>query len=239
MEIEEKIFKRKRFVPERVEEYGFIRNCASVEQAEGARYHDEISFMDGDFRASLDITSEGELRGRVIDVMNEEEYAPLRAAAMNGAYVGAVRAAYEELLTDIAEKCCVDVLFASDQANRIAELIKEEYGVEPDFPWGKSPHNESGVFRHQDTRKWFGLIMNVRPEVLKKKAGGKKTDGGAMIDVMNLKIDPDDSDWLTQKEGIYPAYHMNHRNWISVRLDETLPDETVMHLVRMSYEGTE
>ena len=235
MDIESKVFARKRFVPELVEDYGFIRNCASAEEQSGARYHDEISFMDGDFRASLDISSAGELTGRVIDVMNEEEYAPLRAAGMNGAYVNTVRAAYEELLADIAEKCCVDVLFASDQANRIAAQIREEYSVEPDFPWKKDPYSAAGVFRHEDTRKWFGLIMNVKRSVLKGDAG----EGSGMLDVMNLKIDPDDGGWLTEKDGVHPAYHMNHKNWISVRLDDTLSDKDVMHLVRMSFEMTD
>lgn len=233
MDIESKVFGRKRFVPELVEEYGFIRNCLSAEQASGVRYHDEISFMDGDFRASIDITSEGELRGCVIDVMNEEEYAPLRAAGMNGAYVNTVRVAYEEVLKDIAEKCCVDVLFTADQTNRIAAQIKDEYGVEPDFPWKKQPNDSAGVFRHEDTRKWFGIVMNIRRGLLEADA-----DEG-MADVMNLKIEPGDLEWLTEKDGIYPAYHMNHKNWISVVLDDTLDDGTVMQLVRMSYEMTD
>ncbi len=239
MDIESKVFKRKRFVVEKVEERGFIKNCQSAEKWSGVRYHDEISFMDGDFRASIDITSEGELRGKVIDVMNEEEYAPLRAEGMNGAYVNTVRAAYKEVLESIARDCCVDVLFVSDQANRIAALIKEEYAVEPDFPWAKKPYDEAGVFRHADTRKWFGLIMNVKASVIDKKGEEADAAGGdTMIDVMNLKIDPEDSEWLTEKRGIYPAYHMHHKNWISVRLDETLTDETVFERVRMSYELT-
>ena len=47
------------------------------------------------------------------------------------------------------------MFFASDQANRIANLIYERYGVKPDFPW----KDDNGVFRHLDNNKWFSLIM--------------------------------------------------------------------------------
>ena len=55
---------------------------------------------------------------------------------------------------------------------------------------------------------------------------------------MNLKIDLARGDALREKPDVYPAYHMNRRNWISVVLDDTLSDDEVAHLVRASFELT-
>ena len=221
--IEEKVFLRKRFLPEALERYGFRKTDAG--------YVYRTDFMGGDFTAVLTVTAHGEATGTVIDNMNGEEYAPLRSDRFNGAYVNAVRTAYEDVLSDIAAHCCFDTLFETDQANRIADIIFERYGVRPDFPWGQSPHEHSGVFRHAEGGKWFALIMRIRRGLL------TKTADETMTDVVNLKIDPERG--RPERDGVYPAYHMNHRLWITVTLDDTLSDEEVMELVETSRRKTD
>ena len=222
MTIEEKVFSRKRFVPEAMEAFGFRKTDGG--------YLYETAFLNGDFSARVFVTDGGAVFGTVFDNMNGEVYAPLRAESYNGAYVNEVRAAYEAVLSDIAEHCCKDVLFTSDQANRIADRIERLYGVRPDFPWGQSPYDSAGTFRHTDSGKWFALIMNIRRGLLSKDADGR------MIDVMNLKIDPNEKSPL--QDGVYPAYHMNHKMWITVTLDDTLSDDAVMKLVDVSFRMT-
>lgn len=58
------------------------------------------------------------------------------------------------------------------------------------------------------------------------------------VDVINLKIQPEQGAALHQIPGIYPAYHMNHKTWISIVLDESLPDEKIMALIDESYQLT-
>ena len=224
MTIEDKVFQRKRFVAEKLERFGFQKTDNGFEYA--------CDFMDGSFRAILTVDGAGSVKGTVIDKMNDEEYAQLRIESFNGAYVNSVRASYEELLESIAARCCKDVLFVSDQANRIADRIMAKYGVGPDFPWEQSRYRGYGTFRHADTNKWFALIMNVKWDVLLKN-GNPDT-----VDVVNLRIDPVEGDALRKAPGIYPGYHMNHRTWISVVLDETLSDETVMCLIETSFDLT-
>lgn len=222
MTIEEKVFSRKRFEPEAMLAYGFQRT------SDGYTY--TADFLNGDFSVQIFVDADSTVKGTVIDNMNGEVYTPLRAENFNGAYVNTVRAAYEELLTELAKHCCRDVLFASDQANRIADRIYRMYGVKPDFPWGRSPHEHSGTFRHADSGKWFALIMHIRKGLLTKDADG------TTIDVMNLKIDPNAPSPLC--DGVYPAYHMNHKSWITVALDETLSDDAVAALVETSFRMT-
>jgi len=224
MEIEQQAFRRKRFVPSLMRTFGFIENGRDMVYSS--------AFMDGAFRYTLTVKPDASVTGKVIDVMNEEEYIQLRYENFDGAYVNSVRAAYLAELDKIAASCCRDVLFTSDQANRITGLILERYGVTPDFPWDEDPHQASGVFRHTDSRKWFGLIMNIPiGSLLKNK---DKTP----VDVMNLKLDTWGADRIMSVPGVFPAYHMNHKLWISVLLDDTLSDEEVMILVDDSFRLT-
>ena len=112
----------------------------------------------------------------------------------------------------------------------VIEHIKDQYGIEPDYPFEKYP--EITAFRHTDNRKWFGLIMNV---------SGVKLGLGttSFVPVINLKIDdPVFRDILIQQEGIVRAYHMNKKQWITVFLDGTVPMERVDELIDASYRAT-
>lgn len=226
MTIEQKVFSHMRFSTKRLAEYGFEKReaCFRIEKV----------FMDGDFTAEIMVYENGAVRGRVIDNMSEEEYIPLRMPNYIGAFVGSVRAAYEDLLRSIAAECCTEVAFASDQANRIAAAIYEKYGVEPDYPWDEGKYKPAAVFRHGESSKWFGLLMNIDRRLLDKN----KDDPETMTDVLNLKADENKVGRLHEMAGIYPAYHMNHSKWISVVLDDTLAEGDVMDLVDESFRLT-
>ena len=120
------------------------------------------------------------------------------------------------------------MFFASDQANRIANLIYERYGVKPDFPW----KDDNGVFRHLDNNKWFSLIMYVSLDALLKNGDSH------MLNIMNVKIDISKRDELYEIKGIYPAFHMNHKTWISVVLDDTIRDYKIIELIQSSFDLT-
>lgn len=223
--IEETVFSRKRWIESKMLAYGFHKANKT--------YILEKPFLDGDFKTVLSVTPKGQVIGKVIDSMTQDEYYQLRQETATGPYVNRVRSAYRSLLTDIADSCCSDVLFASSQANRLTQAILDHFQVKPDFPWEHSSRYQSyGAFRHTSNRKWFALIMNVKREVLDR-------DGNtSLIDILNVKIPPAQGDELRQIPGIYPAYHMNHKTWISVVLDETLPDEKILELIDTSYQLT-
>lgn len=100
MTIEQQVFRKKRFDTSLLENYGFVRRDSS--------FFLSGDFMDGDFTAEITVDDDGAVHGRVIDNMNEEEYAQLRMDNYTGAYVGHVREAYREILEDISENCCSD-----------------------------------------------------------------------------------------------------------------------------------
>lgn len=108
-------------------------------------------------------------------------------------------------------------------------LCKERYGTEPDYPFNDKYN--SAVLRHSDTRKWYGVILNVSPKVF-------GLSGDEKVDVINLKIDPLMMGSFLQGKGIFPAYHMSKTCWISVLLDGTVSEETLSFLIDVSFELT-
>lgn len=211
--IEDEIFLKKKFDFDKLKSFDF----SIVDN----KYIYTEDFMDSNFKAVIEISDV--LKGKVIDNFSNEEYMPLRIESFDGDFVCRVRDAYKDILKRIADICCTDVFFASDQANRIANLIYERYGVKPDFPW----KDDNGVFRHLDNNKWFSLIMYVKWNALLKDGNTR------MVNIMNLK-----SEEHYDIDGIYPAYHMNHKSWISLALDDTLSDSLIMELVSKSYNLT-
>ena len=114
------------------------------------------------------------------------------------------------------------------QANIVVKHIKSEYGADPECLW---PDRYPGyaVFRHDNNKKWFALVATIS-----SKSVGLKEDKA--IDVINLKFDKNQTyDFAETSDHIFPAYHMNKNNWITILLDGTLPDKLVFSLIRKSY----
>jgi len=83
------------------------------------------------------------------------------------------------------------------------------------FPFGE----ETSVFKTSGNDKLFA-ISALDPQSLS----------------VTLKCDPEDSIALQQEfPQITPGYHMNKKHWITVALDDALPDELVEQLVRGSH----
>lgn len=110
----------------------------------------------------------------------------------------------------------------------ILDYVQQAYGTEPDYPWIKYP--DYAVLRHYNNRKWYGVILAVKPAVIGLK-------GEQAVDILNLKCDVMFSD-LFRHPAIMPGYHMNKKNWISVLLDSDFPKEDLFKLIDLSYELT-
>jgi len=181
--------------------------------------------MNGDFSVEISVHN-NEVNGKIFDKEFGDEYTNFRQELNTGDFVGQVRDSYTEVLEDIKNNCCEVQYYLFDQTNRISLLIKEKYGDNPEFLWDKYPG--FGTYRNPLTRKWYGLIMNVAGE---KIGADYKT-----AEIINVKVNPDDIPDLLKKEGIYPAYHMSKKSWVSVILDDTLKDEEIMEYIETSHK---
>ena len=221
MTIEEKIFERETIDFSKLEPYGFKKSNNT--------YIFEKTFMDGAFKAVISVSPKGVIKGDVYDVDTGDAYFQMRIDEIAIGYAALVRSAYIEILKDIADHCCTQNLFTSAQGNRLVLRLKQKYGDSPLFPWEKYP--TFGIFKNPDSEKWYALIMSIEFEKLDAKKSGS-------IEVINLKIDDQRIPQLVKKNGIYPAYHMNKKYWITVVLNDSLDDETLLSLIDESHAFT-
>ncbi len=214
MSLESDLFERLRPDQRKLISYGFIKN------QEDYVYRKDLG-KDG-MEAEVHVSVSGKVTGRVMDTFAEEEYIAVHLEGQQGSYTADIRKRYVDVLQDIAENCFHSVPFVSDQANRIDERIREKWQEEGDHPFEKYPDYVS--YRYHGNQKWYALVMNV---------DGEKTGlSSGKHEIVNLKSDRVDE--LVKEEGILPAWHMNHRQWISVVLDDTLSDEKLMRLIEES-----
>lgn len=113
------------------------------------------------------------------------------------------------------------------QRERIIEHIKEFYGADIEYLWEDTPN--SGIFRNNLSKKWFGIIMDIP----KKRLGFDSED---IVFILNVKCDPIMVGELQKEKGFFPAYHMNKDKWISIILDGTVKNETIFYLIKQSYD---
>ena len=110
-----------------------------------------------------------------------------------------------------------------------ASYIEDFYGIKYDCPF--EDELDAWVFRHPDNKKWFALVMTIK----KSKLG---IDSNEYIDVVNLKCAPEIMDDLWQEKGIFPAYHMNKKHWLTLCLDGSCDDETIKFVINISHTLT-
>ncbi|MBR1544936.1 MAG: MmcQ/YjbR family DNA-binding protein [Alphaproteobacteria bacterium] len=109
----------------------------------------------------------------------------------------------------------------------LLNYVMEKYNTVPEKPWAISPKNI--VLRRNDSKKWYGIIMEISADKLGFNNKNK-------IDILNVKAEPQFIDFLlSYGEKVYPAYHMNKKNWISIILDGSIDDEKIYNLIDSSY----
>ena len=218
MNIEYEIFKKSKIDYNKLIDYGFNKD--------NNIYTYETNILNNTMKCLINIKDD-KINGTIIDLTTDLEYTNYRLNDITGEFASSVKNAYQDLLNDIKEKCTTKELFTMPQSNRITNLIKEKYDISPEFLWKEYP--DFGIFRNHNNQKWFALIMNISKDKVVKKDTGN-------VDVINLKLDSEVNDYLKIK-GIYPAYHMNKKYWITITLDDTLKDSEIFNLVIKSYDN--
>ena len=215
MSIESEIFKRGKIDFGRLVVYGFVKK------------NDFYCYQKNlikNFQVTIFVDMKGNVSGKIYDLRMDEEYTNYRIEDLTG-FAHQVREEYILILKDIAHHVLIVNDFIYDQANRIAYLIQNKYQVTPEFLWDKFPHY--GVFRNKKSGKWFAAILNVDKSKIIHNLSGE-------VEILNVKLDHYLNQYVN-KDGIYPAYHMSKKSWVSIILDDTLSDEEIMLLVDLSY----
>lgn len=116
----------------------------------------------------------------------------------------------------------------SSQRERITQYIQATYGSQAEYLWADSPGN--AIFRHPASKKWYAALMRVLPEKL-------GLAGEEALDVMDIRCSTIMIGSLLSTKGFLPAYHMNKNHWISIVLDNSVPDDQITPLLELSYDS--
>lgn len=218
------LFEKYQANPEKLQVFGFEKI------GEEFVYSQEI--MNGDFLLQLKLQGD-KLDYQVFDQETDDEYVQVKMEAMTGEFVGQVREACQEIFLMIRANCFEEVGFLYEQSSRLQDYVAKTYGGRLEYLWENSSKNgnlHAGVFRHQDTKKWYGIFMTID---WSKFENGKT----CQIEVLNVKNNQVAD--LLKKAGIYPEFHMNKKYWLSLPLDDTLTDTELFSLLDKSFELTQ
>ena len=209
------IFKAYQFNSKKAKGYGFVEN-------QGV-WTFSSTILQGDFLMIVTV-EDGDLSFQIYDQETGDLYPQVHMESMRGTFVGSVREACLEVLYDIRKSCFEVQEFLCPQTKRIMTLVQEKFENQLEYLWEKSP--DTAVLRHDDNQKWYAVLMKISWEKLDKARKGH-------VEVVNLKHDQVAN--LLLEKGIYPAFHMNKRYWISLPLDDTLSDEQIVKLFERSW----
>lgn len=111
----------------------------------------------------------------------------------------------------------------------VLDYAEERYGTTAEYLWTSAPGY--AVLRHEDNKKWYAIIMNVKREKL-------GLSGSGYVDILDIKCEPMTVLSLLSEKGFLPAYHMHRGNWITVLLDGMVEKGRIFSLLDMSFDIT-
>ncbi|MBQ7704382.1 MAG: MmcQ/YjbR family DNA-binding protein [Selenomonadaceae bacterium] len=182
------------------------------------------NICDNQFKLIITVAQDGRIFTKLEDNFSGEEYILHLVENSVGEYVGNVRAEYEKVLADFVESCCDSNIFGGEMTQKLIRYVRTTYGDELEFLWENYP--TTAIWRRKDSKKWYGLLNTLSEKKL-------KLDSEKIVDVVNLR---GDALKLVDNEKFFPAWHMNKKSWLTIRLDNSVPLEEVCRLLDESYK---
>ncbi len=214
--IELEVFKKAIFNFQRLEKYGFKK--------ENDIYKLVKTILNDKFKVIIEIGKSGTVIGKIFDIKTNDEYSNFRGDTL-GDFSSKVKSEYLAILNDIKNKYCDITYFCEAQSNRVCNYIIDKFKINPEFLWEKFPGY--GVFRNKDNNKWFAVILNIN----KSKFDGEDKE----VEVINVKVNPNNIEELLKRNNYYEGYHMNKKHWVSIILDDKVLDKEIFELVNEAY----
>ena len=63
-----------------------------------------------------------------------------------------------------------------------------------------------------------------------------RLEGNDLVDIMDVKCDPEMTRMIIQTYGFLPGYHMNKQHWITILLDGSVSEAKILDFLDMSYD---
>ena len=217
MNIEDRVFAKSKIEEDRLIAYGFKK--------ENDVYTYRTKLCDG---FDLIVNYDEKISVKVIDKELDDEYLNYRYTGQ-GSFAAEIANKVEIELMEMKNFFSTPLNYRSDQANFLDDYMAMVYG-KVQFSFKDNP--DIGVYK-QSGDKWYALIMKVNINKLNKDLPDED------VEIINLKVEKKELSSLVKKKGIYPAYHMNKQNWVSVVLDENVSTSDLILMINKSYDLVE
>lgn len=187
----------------------------------------QVPIVDQQFQMTVNVDKQGLLKTSVVDAETNAEYVLHLQPNASGKFVKRVANDYQAVLDEIKTNCYESDIFKTEQAKSVIQHVTDTYGDRLEFLWKKFPEN--AIWRRADTKKWYGLLLNIP----KSKLG---LDSDEKVTVMDFRGKPEDIEQLVDNQKYFAGYHMNKHSWYSIILDGTVSDEEIFERLQASYE---
>lgn len=117
-------------------------------------------------------------------------------------------------------------IWKNDFTKKVISYVRQTYGDELEFLWPKFPNN--AIWRRKDSGKWYAALLVVS----KKKLG---VDSDDIVEIIDLRMDPEMLTFLLDNKKYYPGYHMNKRHWCTIILDGSVSLEEIYARIDESF----
>lgn len=181
---------------------------------------------DGQLTARFSIIGDS-LICKVFDSFDGAEYTLHISPNADGTFVNAVREELDSLISEISLSCSADRPQYSDQPKDVIGYCLRQYGNVFEYLWDNLP--DAAAVRRADNRKWYGVLMKIPSE----KLGILPSRD---VSVINLHVDSGELESLVKRDGIFPAYHMSKKHWVTVLLDGSVKTDDIFTMIDKSYE---
>lgn len=214
----EEVFKNRKLNIEKLLSFGFKNVDNSYV------YHADIA--DGQMKLTVLIETDEKIHTKITDNDSGDEYVLHRVSGAAGAFVGQVKSEYEAVLGEISNKCFIPDVFKSKQTKEVITYVRKTYGDEPEYLWQK--FSDNAAVRRKDNEKWYAVLLTVS----QRKLG---FDSDEKVEVLDLRMKPEDIEKKVDGIRFLPGYHMNKKHWITICLDGTVLTREIYALINESY----
>ena len=213
------LFSERKANPTALINYGF-------ELVDG-HYVYQTTLAKGQMRLKVTIEDDNRVLTDLLDNETGERYVLPLFENATGSFIGMLNEEYEAVLRHIEASCFEKDLFQSKQARQLIEYIRQKHGDELEYLWDKFP--KYAVWRRKDSRKWYGILLTVSADRL----GFNSTE---LLEILDLRIEPEELTNLIDQEKYFFGYHMNKKHWLTICLNGSVPTEEIFKRLDKSYK---
>ena len=181
------------------------------------KYVYECPLEDGAFL--LRLTIDGYLHDEVIDLQTNEPYSLYKLSSLSSGFAYAIKQNVESIIQGLFPELSNDSNpFALPCFLYLEEAMTKRFDEPTDNPF---EDEDIRIFRLKQNRKWYGIAMQIPAKKL-GFAGDNEIFG------LCVRVEKGCAEKYIDHMLVFPAYHMNKKNWVNLVLDDRLTQEEIL-----------